>query len=126
MARQRRFQRVRSVQGTAVGRARAVELGMPVLDHNKGQLALGARHGRPGAVGHVAHPLGAVPFNDGPFGVAKGLPFTSTDARLYRIRRLTGQHHDQLGKRPILACMGVWLGSRRLDLLPSSSVQLPV
>ena len=52
----------------------------------------------------------------------RGLPLRSTEARLYRMRRLTGQHHDQFGYRPMLACMGVWLGSRRLDLLPSSSV----
>src|SRR5574344_1264907 len=55
-----------------------------------------------------------------------GLPFISTEARLYRMRRFTGQHHDQFGYRPIFACISVCVVSRRLDLLPSSSVQLPV
>ena len=69
VARQGRFSRFVVLGERPVGRAGAVELGMPVLDHDKGQLALGVGHGRPGAVGHVAHPLAAVPFNNGFLGI---------------------------------------------------------
>ena len=53
-----------------VRRAHAVELSVAVLHHDEGQFALFlVGQGRPGAVGHVAHPFGAVPLDNRLLGV---------------------------------------------------------
>ena len=71
MAGQRRFRGFVVFGEGTVGGAGAEELGVTVLHHDEGQLAALIGHGRPGAVGHVAHPLGAVPFNNGLLGIER-------------------------------------------------------